>query len=244
MEVFTELFNKKEAELQKQLGQQVALFDEINEDSAGSLERVSLELEEANDQLRLTREKLQKCGTEFKAKVYEKEAAAHANWIDAKREEKRLKDLEEEYEILRSSLMAHASIETSGRSNLPHLPGMSSQIPPPPGTHAMLPPLPGMPSIPSMPSALPLLPGMPSLPSDLPQLIGMPSTLPSLPNISGYLPSLPGMPMPSSANNLLSLITPSKQSGMPPATLSTGLSDTSFINQTAPEQNSYPLHFT
>ena len=243
MEVFTELFNKKEAELQKQLGQQVALFDEINEDSAGSLEKVSLELEEANDQLRLTREKLKKCGTEFKAKVSEKEAAAHANWIDAKREEKRLKDLEEEYKILSSSLMAHASIEPSGRSNLPHLPGMSSQIPPPPGTHAMLPPLPGMPSIPSVPRALPLLPSMPSLPSDLPQLIGMPSTLPSLPNISGYLPSLPGMPMPSSANNLLSLITPSKQSGMPPATLSTGLSDTSFINQAAPEQNSYPRHF-
>jgi len=244
MEVFTELFNKKEAELQKQLGQQVALFGEINEDSAGSLEKVSLELEDANNQLRITKEKLQKCGKEFKAKVSEKEATAHANWVDAKREEKRLQDLEEEFKILKNRLLVSASSEPGGQSDLPTLPGMSSQIPTLPGTHAMLPPLPGMPSMPVIPSALPSLPGMPSLPSDLPSLIGMPSTLPSLPNISGYLPSLPGMPMPSSANNMLSLFTPSKQPGMPETPQSTGVSGNSLNIPAMPDQYSYTHHFT
>merc|ERR1712142_934666 len=198
VDVFTDLFNKKEAELQKQLGHQIALYGETNDCSISTGEKLKnacSELQVVKNQLKITREKLGKCGSEMKANVSEKEAEAHANWIAAKREERRLLDLEDEFKDLKARLLG--SSETNSQSNLPTLPGMSSKLPPLPGMQSVLP------SVSGMTSVLPSLPGMPSLPSDLPSFS-------SIPNISGYLPSLPGLPM-AAAHNMLSMITPSKQ---------------------------------
>ena len=230
IEVFTELFNKKETELQKQLGKQTALLGETSVDAVSEvekLEKAGSELKEANNQLEITKTKLQHYDGEMKSKVAEKEQEAHNSWIASKQADRKLLELEEEFSLLKDRMLAiKEDNKPCGIPTLPSLPGMPanlSSLPPLPGIPCNLPSLPGMPSdlplLPGTPYNLPSLPGMltmpslPAIPNELPSLFGMPSNFPSLSTIPGYLPSLPGMASPTSSG-LLSMFSVPSPSGI------------------------------
>ena len=201
IDVLADFFNRKEIELQRQLGQQTSLFGETSTDAANieeNIEKATAELKEATSHLEITKKQLQRSDNEQKLKVSEQEQEAHKNWMVAKQAERRLLEMEEEMTVLKSRLVVVNTIpKSAGPSGsscgLLSLPGMPSLLPSLPGMPSPLPLLPGMPiplpSLPGMPSPLPSLPGMPS---DFSSLPGIPNDMPSFPGSD--LPSLPGMP--------------------------------------------------
>ena len=87
MEVLTEFFNKKEAELQRQLGLQSAKFGDVSTDaesSARQLVSVSSELDATRDQVRIIKTELEDQERSLKAAVATQEKKAHENWVAAR----------------------------------------------------------------------------------------------------------------------------------------------------------------
>ena len=135
MDVLTEFFNKKEAELQRQLGLQVdespvsspyymdrsceltlcfqsAKFGDVScdaESSARQLVSVSSELEVTRDQVRIIRTELEDQERSLKASVAAQEKKAHENWVAARQAERKLTELQGELSILRNKLTVYES---------------------------------------------------------------------------------------------------------------------------------------
>ena len=97
LEVLTEFFNKKEAELQKQIGFQTARFGDISGgkiSTAEKLESVNGELEESENQLKLLRAELDKQEKTLKDVVDGHEKKAHENWVAARHAERKVNEIQ------------------------------------------------------------------------------------------------------------------------------------------------------
>ena len=97
MEVLTEFFNKKEAELQRQLGLQSAKFGDVSTDaesSARQLVSVSSELDATRDQVRIIKTELEDHERSLKAAVAPQEKKAHENWVAARQAERKLTEFQ------------------------------------------------------------------------------------------------------------------------------------------------------
>ena len=97
LEVLTEFFNKKEAELQRQLGLQSAKFGDVTTDAestARQLVSVTSELESTRDQVRIIRAELEDQERSLKAAVAAQEKKAHENWVAARQAERKLTELQ------------------------------------------------------------------------------------------------------------------------------------------------------
>ena len=97
MVVLTEFSNKKEAELQRQLGHQSTKFGDVScdaESSARQLVSVSSELEVTRDQVRIIRTELEDQERSLKASVAAQEKKAHENWVAARQAERKLTELQ------------------------------------------------------------------------------------------------------------------------------------------------------
>ena len=97
MEVLTEFFNKKEAELQRQLGLQSAKFGDVScdaESSARQLVSVTSELENTKDQVRIIKTELEDQERSLKSAVAAQEKKAHENWVAARQAERKLTELQ------------------------------------------------------------------------------------------------------------------------------------------------------
>merc|ERR1719220_1615765 len=93
LDVLTEFFNKKEAELQKQLGLQSAKFGDVSTDAestARKLISVTSELDSTGAQVKLLRAELEDQEKSLKASVAAQEKKAHENWVAARQAERRL----------------------------------------------------------------------------------------------------------------------------------------------------------
>merc|ERR1719232_1023265 len=92
MEVLTEFFNKKEAELQRQLGLQSAKFGDVSceaESSGRQLVCVTSELENTKDQVRIIKTELEDQERSLKSAVAAQEKKAHENWVAARQAERK-----------------------------------------------------------------------------------------------------------------------------------------------------------
>ena len=97
LEVLTEFFNKKEAELQKQIGLQSAKFGDVNLDAENTTKRLEIVTEE----LKITRDTLQSLKKDLedqeralKTDVGDQEKKAHECWVTARQAERKLVELQ------------------------------------------------------------------------------------------------------------------------------------------------------
>jgi len=107
LDVLTEFFNKKEAELQKQLGLQSARFGDVSTDAestARQLISVTSELESTQGQLKIIKGELEDQERSLKASVAGQEKKAHENWVAARQAERKLTELQGEMSLLRNKL--------------------------------------------------------------------------------------------------------------------------------------------
>merc|ERR1711892_268528 len=107
LDVLTEFFNKKEAELQKQLGLQSAKFGDVSTDAestARQLISVTSELESTQEQLRILKGELEDQERSLKASVAGQEKKAHENWVAARQAERKLTELQGEMSLMRNKL--------------------------------------------------------------------------------------------------------------------------------------------
>merc|ERR1711892_793652 len=107
LDVLTEFFNKKEAELQKQLGLQSAKFGDVSidaESTARQLISVNNELESTQGQLKIIKGELDDQERSLKASVAGQEKKAHENWVAARQAERKLTELQGEMSLMRNKL--------------------------------------------------------------------------------------------------------------------------------------------
>merc|ERR1712012_349440 len=107
LDVLTEFFNKKEAELQKQIGLQSAKFGDVNVDAENTTKRLQI----VNDELTTTREQLQTLKRDLedqerslKASVGDQEKKAPECWVAARQAERKVPELQSETSVLKSRL--------------------------------------------------------------------------------------------------------------------------------------------
>merc|ERR1719242_2617070 len=115
LDVLTEFFNKKEAELQKQLGLQSAKFGDVSTDAestARKLISVTSELDSTSAQVRLLRTELEDQEKSLKASVAAQEKKAHENWVAARQAERKLTEVQSEMSVLRNRLTVAESRNT------------------------------------------------------------------------------------------------------------------------------------
>merc|ERR1719458_2198587 len=115
LDVLTEFFNKKEAELQKQLGLQSAKFGDVSTDAestARKLISVTSELESTGAQVKLLRTELEDQEKSLKASVAAQEKKAHENWVAARQAERRLTEVQSEMSVFRNRLTVAESKNT------------------------------------------------------------------------------------------------------------------------------------
>merc|ERR1719242_2868297 len=217
LDVLTEFFNKKEAELQKQLGLQSAKFGDVSTDAestARKLISVTSELDSTGAQVKLLRAELEDQEKSLKASVAAQEKKAHENWVAARQAERRLTEVQSEMSVLRNRLTVAESKNTlleqeKGdlseavtmlQQNVQAAPqghGETRSASNPPSESGLqasspgpssLPPLPGLPSLPGMlPPAMPTMP-MPGLPLSMPPIMPPMSGMPA-----PMFPTMPGM---------------------------------------------------
>ena len=97
LDVLTDFFNKKEAELQKQLGLQTARFGDVNTDAESTAKKlisVTSELESTQGQLKILKGELDDQEKSLKASVAGEEKKAHENWVAARQAERKLTELQ------------------------------------------------------------------------------------------------------------------------------------------------------
>eukprot|EP00092_Neocalanus_flemingeri_P025250 GFUD01027382.1.p1 GENE.GFUD01027382.1~~GFUD01027382.1.p1 ORF type:complete len:1768 (+),score=522.48 GFUD01027382.1:102-5405(+) len=107
LDVLTEFFNKKEAELQKQLGLQSARFGDVSTDAestARQLISVTSELDSTQEQLKIIKSELEDQERSLKASVAGQEKKAHENWVAARQAERKLTELQGEMSLMRNKL--------------------------------------------------------------------------------------------------------------------------------------------
>merc|ERR1711892_688828 len=107
LDVLTEFFNKKEAELQKQLGLQSAKFGDVSTDAestARQLVSVNQELEATQGQLKLVKSELEDQERSLRSSVAQQEKKAHENWVAARQAERKLHEVQQEMSLLRNRL--------------------------------------------------------------------------------------------------------------------------------------------
>ena len=107
LEVLTEFFNKKEAELQKQIGLQSAKFGDVSSDAEDTNKRlviISGELESAKEDLRGLRKEVEEQERSLKSSVSEQEKKAHECWVAARQAERKVTEVQSETSVLRSRL--------------------------------------------------------------------------------------------------------------------------------------------
>jgi len=107
LEVLTEYFNKKETELQKQLGLQTAKFGDVSTDAESTAKKllsVMSELESTKDALKAIKREMEEQEKSLKAEIASHEKKAHENWIAAKQVDRKLTDVQGEMSILRNKL--------------------------------------------------------------------------------------------------------------------------------------------
>ena len=107
LEVLTEFFNKKEAELQKQIGLQSAKFGDVSHDAENTsqrLEIVNVELESSKEEMRNLRRELEEQERTLKAGVSEQEKKAHECWVAARQAERKVTELQSETSVLKNRL--------------------------------------------------------------------------------------------------------------------------------------------
>merc|ERR1719516_288006 len=112
MDVLTEFFNKKEAELQRQLGLQSAKFGDVSSDvesAARQLVSVTSELDMTKDQVKIIKTELEDQERSLKASVAAQEKKAHENWVAARQAERKLTELQGELSLLRNKLTVFES---------------------------------------------------------------------------------------------------------------------------------------
>merc|ERR1711892_868111 len=115
LDVLTEFFNKKEAELRKQLGLQSAKFGDVSidaESTARQLISVNNELESTQGQLKIIKGELDDQERSLKASVAGQEKKAHENWVAARQAERKLTELQGEMSLMRNKLTVVESKNT------------------------------------------------------------------------------------------------------------------------------------
>merc|ERR1719431_2062473 len=227
LDVLTEFFNKKEAELQKQLGLQSAKFGDVSTDAestARQLISVTSELESTQGQLKIIKGELEDQEKSLKASVAGQEKKAHENWVAARQAERKLTELQGEMSAQRNRLTIVESKNTLLEQEKDDLTGtlnlLKTSVKPEPvttnGVHtsASLDSLSlgqgdmsgsgpnsvasaSFPTSPSGPESLPPLPGLPGISS-------LSSGLPT------SVPGMPGMPLLA---NPMSMVPPIFQPG-------------------------------
>jgi len=223
LDVLTEFFNKKEAELQKQLGLQSAKFGDVSTDAestARQLLSVTSEQQSRDTQVKLLKTELDDQEKSLKAEVASQEKKAHENWVAARQAERKLAELQSELSVLRNNLTmseSRASLLEQEKTDLtgtvsalqqhvkPEPQGQGErELSSPPSESSLhnasspgpssLPPLPGLPGLPGMEQGLPSLPSMPSMPmATMPGMPGMPLGMP----MAGMMPPMASNIFPS-----------------------------------------------
>jgi len=194
LEVLTEFFNKKEAELQKQLGLQCARFGDVSTDAESTAKKllsVMTELESTQGALKVVKGELEEQEKSLKAAVAGQEKKAHENWVAARQAERKLTDLQGEMGILRNRLIAveakNNALEQEKEDLQNTITAIQNTKPEP--VNGMTNSLDSLPhqDNPSGPSSLAGTPFQPIEPA-LPPLPGLPCAPPAM----GLLPALPG----------------------------------------------------
>jgi len=107
LDVLKEYFNKKETDLQRQLGLQTAKFGNVSTDAESSAKKllsVMSELESTKDALKAIKREMEEQEKSLKAEIASHEKKAHENWIAAKQVDRKLTDVQGEMSILRNKL--------------------------------------------------------------------------------------------------------------------------------------------
>eukprot|EP00092_Neocalanus_flemingeri_P029167 GFUD01031657.1.p1 GENE.GFUD01031657.1~~GFUD01031657.1.p1 ORF type:complete len:796 (+),score=270.56 GFUD01031657.1:51-2438(+) len=177
LEILTEYFNKKEADLNKQLGLQSTKFVNVSseaESTAKKLVALTDELELTRSQLDMLKKELEDQESSLKAAYLAEVKKALENKIEARQAERRVTEMKNEMKLLRNRLtlvegrkkiiVALAKEENGigfNKANeyLPPLPGL------PPLPHSLVPSLIPLPSLPGM-SSFPHLAGLFPAPQD------------------------------------------------------------------------------
>merc|ERR1712012_676928 len=214
LDVLTEFFNKKEAELQKQIGLQSAKFGDVNVDAENTTKRLQI----VNDELMTTREQLQTLKRDLedqerslKASVGDQEKKAHECWVAARQAERKVPELQSETSVLKSRLTIAESKNFTLEKEKGELEGaiksLKSSVRSESGadscsiksegnassTMSSLPPLPGLSSGMTGVPGVPSVPGVPGVPGGMMQ--GLPSMM--LPGMMSMRPAPLGEISPS-----------------------------------------------
>eukprot|EP00092_Neocalanus_flemingeri_P008689 GFUD01009359.1.p1 GENE.GFUD01009359.1~~GFUD01009359.1.p1 ORF type:complete len:1227 (-),score=339.72 GFUD01009359.1:365-4009(-) len=215
LDVLTEFFNKKEAELQKQLGLQSARFGDVNTDAestARKLISVTSELDSTQEQLKILKGELENQEKSLKASVAGQEKKAHENWVAARQAERKLTELQAEMSVLRNRLTMVESKNSLLEQEKDDLEGTVTML----KDHVKPEPAPGLravesvenltknnldssvsgldsPHVPDTLPPLPGLPGMPSLPTPMSGMGLLTSPLGMTPSLFQASTMIPGM---------------------------------------------------
>merc|ERR550519_572901 len=109
LDVLTEFFNRKETELQKEIGIQGAKFDNLSTDAETANKKLvatMTELEATQATLKIIKRELEEQEVSLKASVASEEKKAHENWVAARQAERKLGDLQGDLGLLRNRLTA------------------------------------------------------------------------------------------------------------------------------------------
>merc|ERR1711915_667692 len=204
IDVLTDLFNKKETEMQLNLRQQSSLVNEYTmkvNDVKEIFQKTLSENDSVEEEVLEIRGKISQCESELKVEIAEKEKEAHESWMKCKQSDSVCNELQKELEILKSRLNITRVFSRTEISDQTEDGTSDSSVQP----HALqdLPPLPGLPPFisttqnmtapfHSTPPQLPPLPGLMS--QSLASYQGLPhvnSTQPNWPidcNVNSFIP--------------------------------------------------------
>ena len=107
IDVLTDLFNKKETELQLKLRQQSSLVNEYTmkvNDVKEILQKTLSENDSVEEEVLKIRGKISQCESELKVEITEKEKEAYESWMKCKQTDSMCNELQKELEILTSRL--------------------------------------------------------------------------------------------------------------------------------------------
>ncbi|GJQ84031.1 Tango1 [Trypoxylus dichotomus] len=197
LEVLSNYFKEKEAQLQKELSKHETMWIEKQGEATSTVERIKYmqeELQNYKSQNELLKQEIVSQEVELKSQISVLEKKAHESWVSARQAERRLEDAKQEAAQLRNrlTLKERSLIEEKSQNRM--------QSPLEQNGDVAISPL-HMPV--ETPASPPLLysgidhlttsPPLPNLPPFLPPPPGVPFMPPPIPGVPGFMPPPPSM---------------------------------------------------
>ncbi|XP_022900092.2 transport and Golgi organization protein 1 [Onthophagus taurus] len=195
LEVLGNYFKEREAELQKELAKQEALWQEKQGEATSSTERIRYikeELQNYKSQNELLKQEIVSQEVELKSQISVLEKKAHESWLSARQAERRLEDAKQEAAQLRNrlTLKERSFTEDKGQHRVQSPLEQNGEIIESPASPPLLYTTPHDHHLTTSPGPLP--PGLPPfLPPPPP---GVPPFMPPpIPGVPGFMPPPPSM---------------------------------------------------